>query len=157
MSNAIAVQGMYVHKFINPGAVVDNAAFTSYCLDMQGKKSVMVLVHIGATDIAHASLKVQESDTLSSSTALSSGADITGADFSVSPATLPTSTADNTVVAVSIPWTGSRKRYCNIVSTAGDGAAGTYMTALGICEVDESKGTAAADGMNVTQLLKVAG
>lgn len=157
MSNNIATQKMYRHRFIHPAAISDNAAFTSNVLDMLGKTSLTVFVDFGATDIAMAALKLQESDAVSSATALTAGTDIPGADFSVLPATLPSSTADNTTVCIVVPWTGARKRYCNLVATSGDGSTGTYMVASGLCEVAESKGTTGATGMNVAQLLKVAG
>lgn len=133
MQGTIELQKLKIHRFFNPQAIKDNAAWTSTCLDTAALDGVWVVVTFGAMDIAMAGLKVQESDTLSSATALSSGTDITGADFSVSPLTLPSATADDTSVAVYIPVVGARKRYFNVIATAGDGAAGTYAAAFAIC------------------------
>jgi len=133
MQGTIELQKLKIHRFFNPQAIVDNASWTSTCLDTAGLDGVWVIVTFGAMDIAMAALKVQESDTLSSATALSSGTDITGADFSVSPLTLPSATADDTSVAVYIPIVGARKRYLNVIATGGNGAAGTYAAAFAIC------------------------
>jgi len=133
MQGTLELQKLKVHRFFNPQAIKDNASWTSTCLDTAGLDGVFVVFTLGATDIAMATLKVQESDTLSSATALSGGTDITGADFSVSPLTLPSATADDTSVGVYIPIVGTRKRYLNLIATAGDGAAGTYAAAFAIC------------------------
>ena len=81
-----------------------------------------------------AALKVQESD----NSGMSGAADISGlvygtstlADSSIT-SSLPSATADNTVFAFDIPLNG-RKRYLDVVATAGDGTAGTYMTVLAL-------------------------
>lgn len=142
------------HIFFSPQAIKDNAAWTSTVFDTQGVTSITVEIIIGATDIAFATLKVQEADAKSSATALTSGTDITGADFSVS-GTLPSATADDTIVSVTIPITGARKRYINLSATAGDGAAGTYAAAIGYATMQEVPGTATQ--CNLGQQLIVAG
>ena len=76
-----------------------------------------------------AALKVQEADAKSSDTALTSGADITGLSFADA---LPSADADNTVYAFDIALTGGRKRYLDLVATAGDGSAGTYAVAWAV-------------------------
>lgn len=153
---SLAMQKMAPARCVAPQAIVDNTSWTCYAIDTNGCKAVHLLVHFGAMDIAMAALKVQESDVLSSATALSSGTDITGADFSVSPATLPSATADNLFFLVSIPITGARKRYLNLVATGGDGSAGTYMTAVWFREsLDEAPNTAAK--RNLSQHLIIAG
>lgn len=106
-----------------PAAIVDNAAFTTTVIDTLGFGYLDIYVMLGATDIALAALKVQESE------ASGSGfADVPGADFSVAPATLPAATDDNKVFAIHIDLRG-RKRYFDLVLTAGDGAAGTFAVA----------------------------
>lgn len=143
------------HVFIAPQAIVDNASWTSTVFDTLGCTSLTVEITIGATDIAFAALKVQEADAKTDATTLTSGTDITGADFSVSPATLPSATADNTIVSVTIPITGARKRYINLVATAGNGAAGTFAAANGYATLQEVPGTATQCGLG--QQLIVAG
>lgn len=147
-TTGLAFQKMKVARALSPLVINDNTAYTVTAFDTSGCHTVTCLIHFGAMDIAVAALKVQESDTLTNSTTLSSGADISGADFSVSPATLPSATADNTFVAVTIRVTGARKRYFNLSFTAGDGAAGTYATAFWLAEsLDESLNTAAGRGL----------
>jgi hypothetical protein len=116
-----------------PVAISDNAAVTTAEIDTKGYGWARYLIVLGATDIALAACKVTESDS-----AGSGHADITGADFSVSPATLASATADNTVLAVCVNLKG-RKRYLDLTLTAGDGTAGTFVAVL--CELGR-----AADG-----------
>ncbi len=142
------------HVFIAPQAIVDNASWTSTVFDTLGCTSLTVEITIGATDIAMAALKVQEADAKTDATTLTSGTDITGADFSVS-GTLPSNSADNTIVSVTIPITGARKRYINLVATAGNGAAGTFAAANGYATLQEVPGTATQCGLG--QQLIVAG
>lgn len=132
MQGTLELQKLKVHRFFNPQAIKNNASWTSTCLDTAGLDGVWVVVTIGSTDVAFTTLKVQESDTLTDSTTLASGTDITGADFSVSPLTLPSATADNTSVAVYIPVVGARKRYFNISATVGNNT-GAYAAAFALC------------------------
>lgn len=151
MSSALQVQKLSWHRCVAPQAIVDDASWTCYAVDTNGCKAIHCLVHLGATDIAMVALKIQEAEALSSATALNSGADITGATF-----TAPTDTADNTFLLCTIPVTGARMRYFNLVATAGDGSTGTYLTAIWIKESkDEAPGTAAL--RNLGQHLIVAG
>lgn len=114
---------------VYPQAILDNTSPTTYCVDISGARYVQVFVQLGATDIAMTALKLQESDTLSSSTALSSGADITGLDFTGS---LPSATDDNKTYLFSFPNDGSRKKYIDLTATCGDGSTGTFLTAFAI-------------------------
>jgi hypothetical protein len=107
-----------------PAAILDNASATTSVIDTLGFNYCTIYVLLGATDIAMAALKVQESDAAASGTALTSGADISGLDYS---AALPDASADNTIRAFDIDLRG-RKRYLDVVATAGDGSAGTYIT-----------------------------
>ena len=114
-----------------PAAIVDNASLACNVIDTLGYDYCEVFCYIGATDIATVALKVQESDTKSNTTALTSGADVTGLVYGTSTniagstSSLPSSTADNTCVKFEIDLKG-RKRYLLPVVTGGDGAAGTY-------------------------------
>lgn len=114
-----------------PAAIVDNASLTCNVIDTLGYDYVEVFVGIGATDIATVACKVQESDTKSNTTTLTSGADVTGLVYGTSTniagstSSLPSSTADNTCVKFEIDTRG-RKRYLLPVVTGGDGTAGTY-------------------------------
>jgi hypothetical protein len=118
----------YPSKIVNaipPAAILDNAAATSTCVDTAGYDWALFVVTLGATDIAATVLRVQESDTTSTATALASGATVTGLDFTAS---LPSATDDNEPWAFAYPLKG-RKRYQQVQFTAGDGSAGTYVAA----------------------------
>lgn len=109
----------------SPAAIVDNAPVTTSILDTLRVGWVTYEIILGATDIAIAALKLTESD----DEAMSGATDVPGADFSVSPATLPSATDDNTIVAIQVNMLG-RKRYLDLTLTAGDGAAGTFVVVL---------------------------
>ena len=115
-----------------PAAIVDNASLTCNVVDTLGFRFARYVFYFGAMDIAVATLKIQEADAKSSGTALTSGADITGAVFGTSTndtgstSTLPSATDDNKFFTVEIDLRG-RKRYLNPVATMGDGAAGTFV------------------------------
>lgn len=108
-----------------PAAIVDNAAFTTTTIDTKGFSKLIILVCLGALDIALAAMKLQNSD----NSGMSGATDITGADFSVSPLTLPAATADNNVYAIYVDLRG-KKRYLDLSLTGGDGTSGTYATVL---------------------------
>ena len=135
MQGTLELQKLKTHRFFAAQALVDNASFTSTCLDTAGLDGVLVVFSTGEQiDADMTALKVQESDTLSSATALSSGTDISGADFSVSPLTLPVSSnGTKKSFGVFIPIVGARKRYINVIATAGNGSVGTYAEAKGFC------------------------
>jgi hypothetical protein len=125
-----------------PGAIVDNAAFTTTTVDTKGFSHLQLLVHFGALDIAVVVLKAQESD----DSGMSGAADITGAVGGTN-FTLPSASADNQFGAINVKLGGTRKRYIDLVATGGDGAAGTYMTAIAILSrPSESPDSAAERG-----------
>jgi len=117
-------------KFVNvtpPAAIVDNAAFTTAAVDTAGFGACLFIVQLGALDIAVAAMKLQESDASNMSPAV----DITGADFSVSPLTLPSATADNGLFGIFVNCIG-RKRYLDLSLTGGDGSTGSFASVLAI-------------------------
>lgn len=133
-----------------PVAVNDNTAYTTTTIDTLGYDELLIEVAFGAMDIAVAALKLQESD----SSNMASATDISGADFSVSPATLPSATDDNHFYGIHVKLGGPRKRYMDLSFTAGDGAVGTYASVNAILAKGEIEpSTAATRGF--TQLLTV--
>lgn len=126
-----------VKKFVvtPPAAIYDNASLTCNVIDTAGYDAVAIDLVLGATDIAMTTLKVQESDTKSSATALTSGADVTGLVYGTSnniagsASALPTADDDNKVFRFEIDCR-YRKRYLLLVATCGNGAAGTYAMAI---------------------------
>lgn len=133
---------------------LDNATATSYVIDTAGVDYVNIDVVIGTTDIAMTTLKVQESDTKTDSTTLSSGADITGLVYGASGyAALPSATDDNKIFSFEINTQG-RKRYLQLVAVAGNGTTGVALAAqynagkIGNQSLD-------ADGKGVAAVLNV--
>lgn len=133
----------------NPGAIVDNAAFTTNTIDTLGFRYLTIIVVLGALDIALAALKLRESD----DSGMSGAVDVEGADFSVSPATLPAATDDNKLYAIHVNLNG-RKRYLDLSMTGGDGTAGTYASAIGILS-RASEAPSSASGRGYAQELIV--
>jgi hypothetical protein len=140
-------------KYVNitpPAAVVDNASYTTTVVDTAGYDHLTVLVSLGATDIAMTALKVQESD----DSGMSGAADITGTIFGTSTndagstSALPTANDDDDIFAIEIPLQG-RKRYIDVVATAGNGAVGTYASIIGILgKASTGPATAVESGLN---------
>lgn len=112
-----------------PAAIIDNASATTASIDTLGWDYLEVICYFGAMDIAATALKLQSSDTDSSY------ADVTGLvwgtsnNIAGSTSTLPSATDDNKIFIFQVDLRG-QKRYFDLVATLGDGAAGTYFTAL---------------------------
>ena len=139
---------------IPPTAIVDNAAFTEIEIDTKTFDYCTVYVCLGATDIAMAGLKMQESDATGADQV-----DITGLVYGTSDNTLgetsalPTALEDDLVFGFDIDLRG-RKRFLTCVATAGDGAAGTYLIALALLSrAEDGPATAALRGCS--QMLRV--
>jgi hypothetical protein len=121
-------QGL-AQKFVNvtsPGAIVDNAAFTTATIDTKGFAFLTIVVVLGALDIALAAFKLRESD----DSGMSGAADVDGADYSTD-STLPSASADNNLYAIHVNLSG-RKRYLDLSLTGGDGSAGTYAAVIAV-------------------------
>ena len=142
------LQDLKIVYITPPAAIVDNSAYTTASIDTKGWDEALVCVLFGAMDIAMAALKLRESDDDSTY------ADITGADFSTSPATLPSATSDNTFFGIHVKCGGGRKRYIDLTATGGDGAAGTYMSAFVILAKGEASPASVTD-RGFSQLLYV--
>jgi hypothetical protein len=116
---------------------VDNASFATTTIDTLGFNKVAIYFQLGATDIAMTALKVQESD----DSGMSGAADITGAVYGATGApALPTATDDNKIFGFFIDLKG-RKRYLDVVATAGDGSTGTF----GACIAELYNGNVTSD------------
>jgi hypothetical protein len=151
---AVEAQNVKVIRVIDPAAIVDNASWTTEEIDTKGFDYCQVHCFVGATDIAHAALKVQESDTSGSGFA-----DVTGLVFGTSTntdgstSTLPSATDDNKFFIFDIDLRG-RKRFLDLVATAGNGALGTFMAAWAVLSrAGETPMTAAERG--ASQILRV--
>jgi hypothetical protein len=116
------LQNVKVVNVTPPAAIKDNASFATTTIDTLGFNKVAIYFALGATDIAMTALKVQESD----DSGMSAAADITGAVYGATGApALPTADDDNKVFGFFIDLKG-RKRYLDVVATAGDGSTGTF-------------------------------
>lgn len=136
-------------KITPPGAIVDNASYTTTAIDTKGFDYVNIYVFLGATDIDMTALKVQESD----DSGMSGAADVTGLVYGTSTnkagttSALPISTDDDLCFGFSIDMKG-RKRYLDLVATAGNGSLGTYLTAFALLsKAEASCDTAAQRGL----------
>lgn len=114
--------GFKIVGVVNPAAIVDNGSFTASIIDSLGFNRALVVCHFGATDIAMAALKLQAGAASNGSDA----ADVTGLTHADA---LPSATDDNKLFAFDVDLTGL-ERYLKLVATAGDGTAGTYMSAF---------------------------
>lgn len=115
-----------------PAAIVNNAAITVSSVDTKGWDYSTWSLYLGATDIALTVFKLRESDDDSTYS------DVSGADFSVSPLTLPSATDDNHIFRIFVDLkNGARKRYQKLSVTVGSGSTGAYSTV--VCELFRAK------------------
>ena len=135
-----------IAEAVAPQAIKDDAAFTATAIDSDGYNHMTIYCHIGATDIAMAALKVTESDSSGSGYADITGTVVgTAANITGSTSALPSATDDNKFMAFDIALNGSRKRYYKVSATAGDGSAGTFMSAFAVLERKDHGGDSAHD------------
>jgi hypothetical protein len=125
----VSSQAVRYFNITPPAAIVDNADYTTNVIDTvaNGVKFdyLTIVVQLGATDIAMTALKMQQSDASASGFADITGT-VGGTDF-----TLPSATDDNGFVVFNIDLRG-KKRYFDLVATAGNGTTGTFMSAMAI-------------------------
>ena len=113
-----------------PAAIVDNTSYTTAEVDTAGFDYAQVIVYLGATDIAMTALAVTESDVSGSGHAAVTGLVFgTSDNIAGSTSALPSATDDNKFQVFDIDLRG-RKRYLDVLATAGDGTAGTFATIL---------------------------
>lgn len=121
-----------------PGAIVDNAAFTTAAVDTKGFRHLTIVAIFGALDIAPASASIRHSDAsdMSSPATLATG----GTDFALATAT----DSDNLCHVFDVDLLG-KKRYIDFEITGGDGAAGTYLSILAILSRPEESPNSASE------------
>jgi hypothetical protein len=136
-----------------PAAIVDNASYTTASIDTQGWDYLQVVVYLGATDIAMTALKLQENDTDGSYSDVTGLVFGTSANIAGSTSTLPSATDDNKFFVFDVDLRG-RKRYFDLVATAGDGTAGTFLTAFAILSRGKDQPVTAAE-RGASQILRV--
>lgn len=113
-------------QVIAPAAITDNASYTTAEVDTLGYNYATFIFNLGASDIAMTALKIQESDTSGSGMADIAGTVLgTATDIDGSTTALPSATDDNKFIVIQLDLRG-RKRYLDMVATAGDGDTGTF-------------------------------
>jgi len=142
-------QNLKVVNYCPPTAIKDAASFATTTIDTAGFSKCAIYFTLGATDIAMTALKVQESN----DSGMSGAEDISGLVYgtSVNPETgttssLPSADDDNKVFAFYISLQG-RKRYLDVVATAGDGSTGTYGSGVAFLYDGDGINTAAERGL----------
>lgn len=133
-----------------PAAIVDNDVFVTNTIDTLGFGELLLIVVLGATDVALAALKLRESE----SADMSGATDVSGADFSVSPATLPGASDDNNLFMVHVRCGGPRKRYFDLTATGGNGSTGAFLTCVALLSKGKNVPTTNAQ-RGATQALSV--
>lgn len=122
-------ENMQVLPAIPPTAIKDDAAFVSNAVDIGvagGAQSLVFAVFLGAIDADLAVFKVAQSDVLTNPTTLGG----TPEDIiDITTIVTPGSDDDNKVVLVQVDLSAPRKRYIQLQVTAGNGAAGTFLSA----------------------------
>jgi hypothetical protein len=128
-----------------PAAISDNATLTTTEIDTLGWSEMTVIVALGATDIAMAALSVTQSDTAGSGHAAITGL-VWGTSTNIDGSTsaLPSATDDNLFQVAQIDLKG-KKRYIDVTATTGDGAAGSFVTILGILSRPQVSPTSASE------------
>jgi len=143
----VAAQNSKYVTIVPPAAIVDNASYTTAEIDTLGWDYAKIVVHLGATDIAMTALAVTESDVTASGHANVTGLIVgTSVDSDGTTSVLPSATDDDKFFVFDIDLRG-RKRFLDLTATAGNGTAGTYLTAW--CELsrgNETPTTAAQRG-----------
>lgn len=149
------LEGCKLVNITPPGAITDNASWTTSEIDTKDWDHLHVVVQLGATDIAAAALKVTESDSSGSG-----HADITGLVLGTSTniegaaSALPSATDDDGLFRFDIDLRG-RKRYIDITATAGNGTAGTYASILGILSGKKGVSPVNMSDQGCKQILRV--
>ena len=128
-----------------PAAISDNATLTTTEIDTLGWSYMTIIVYLGATDIAMAALSVTQSDTAGSGHAAITGL-VWGTSTNIDGSTsaLPSATDDNLFQVAQIDLKG-KKRYIDVTATTGDGAAGSFVTILGILSRPQVSPTSASE------------
>jgi hypothetical protein len=124
MNMLMELQNARFQNIIPPAAIVDNGTYTCAAIDTEGHGEVCIIASLGATDIAMTELRLTSSETSGGSyTEVAAGA------FD----TFPSATDDNKMIVWYVhKRNGSHKRFLKIEATAGNGDAGTYLSAIAI-------------------------
>lgn len=137
MTAQAAIENFKLVSVTPPAAILDNASATTAEVDTAGWDHARFIIYVGATDIAMAALHLTESDTTGSGhveIAATDFSDSTQTDLDGNALALPAADEDNGFIVIDVDLAkGARKRFLDLVLTAGDGSSGTYVAAW--CEL----------------------
>jgi hypothetical protein len=120
---------------------INNAPVTCVSVDRSGFDYAVIRVTLGANDAGLTTFKLQESDDNSTFT------DVPGADFSISPLSLPTASNGDTLWEWQIDLRG-RRRYLKPALTAGNGTVGVFVAVVAeLSRAEQAPTTAAEQGL----------
>lgn len=130
---------------ILPGVIKDDAAYAAQVIDtnsFDGAAYIEFQGMLGSIDAELAVLKVMESEEKTDATTLD------GTPTLVKDATTkPGANDDNKVFVIGIDLRTARKRYLQLQATAGNGAAGTYLSAVAVGRPGVSSSDATSRGL----------
>ncbi len=129
---------------VPPAAILNAGSVTCAAIDTQGADEVLILISLGATDIAATACKLQECETSGGSYA-----DIPSGALAV----MPTASDDNHQFGLFYSKQGGRMRYVKVVYTNGSGSAGGYVQVTAILAHNENAPYTAADRGLTGQLI----
>ncbi|XZE44017.1 hypothetical protein SH467x_003602 [Pirellulaceae bacterium SH467] len=117
-------------EVIRPGAIVDNASFSTTVVDTMGWGFATFIFHLGTTDIGITALNLQESSESGANFVDVDGLDVNG-DLNIDDiaAVLPSATDDGKIFVLQCDLR-HRLRYLDLVATMGDGSAGGYASCV---------------------------
>jgi hypothetical protein len=122
----------FVPVTFNPAVEDDDAPVGAFAdanpvsVDRAGYDHALVLLTVGATDIAMASYAVYSGAAAASGASDSTYTKITGAELT--GAALPSADDDNKVFAISIDLRALSDRYLAVDAVAGNGSTGSHLT-----------------------------
>lgn len=125
----IALQNCKFQQLVIPAAIVDDGDFTTQVIDTKDWDYATLVIQLGESDIAMAALRVLESDDNSTNTNVTGTIFGTATDIDGTTTALPSATDDNNIELIHLDLR-KRKRYLQLKATAGNGTAGTYLSAL---------------------------
>lgn len=114
---------------IPPGVIKDDADFVARTIDMAlagGAQAAVFTVNIGSIDADLAVLKVMESETATDATTLGGTPSLV---VDALATVVPGANDDNKLVHIIVDLKNRRKRFLQLQAKAGNGAAGTYLSA----------------------------
>jgi len=140
---------------IAPAAIIDNAAATGVAIDTRGGDYLEIIMNLGATDVAAVSITLEASATSAGAyTAVSNSVFGTDAGIGGTVSVLPTALNDGGLFGYLIDVRKLPFPFVKIIYTCGNGAAGTFISAVArLSNLERSPRTAVEAGFKVSTAL----